>query len=64
MFSVNVSEKKIYSNLSHTKHRIPIMHGQFFRKIAENRDYTQTHCNDRGNLFHFACRRWYLYNNP
>ena len=21
-------------------------------------------CNDRNNPFHFACRKWYLYNNP
>ena len=43
---------KKYSNLSHIniqyylKHRIPIMHRQFFRKISQNRDYVQTHCND------------------
>ena len=61
---------KIYSNLSHiNKHyyiklRIPIMHRQFFRKLAQNRDYIQTHCNDRRNPFRFACRQWYLYNNP
>ena len=29
-----------------------------------NRDYVQTHCNDRRNIFHFACRQWYSYNNP
>ena len=29
-----------------------------------NRDYIQTHCNDRRNTFHFACRQWYSYNNP
>ena len=36
----------------------------FFRRFAKNRDYIQTHCNDRRNPFHFACRQWYLYNNP
>ena len=41
------------------------MHRHFFRKFAQNRDYFQTHCNDdRRNPFHFACRQWYLYNNP
>ena len=27
--------------------------------ILHNRDYFQTHCNDRRNTFHFACRQWY-----
>ena len=27
--------------------------------ISRNRDYIQTHCNDRRNTFHFACRQWY-----
>ena len=27
-------------------------------------DYIQTHCNDRRNPFHFACRQWFSYNNP
>ena len=61
---------KNYSNLSHInihyylKLRIPIMHRDFFRKISQNRDYFQTFCNDRRNLFHFACRQWYSYSNP
>ena len=29
-------------------------------QIFENRDYIQTHCNDRRNTFQFACRQWYL----
>ena len=29
------------------------MHRQFFIKISQNRDYIQTHCNDRRNPFHF-----------
>ena len=33
----------------------------FFKRIAHNRDYIQTHCNDRRNPFHFACRQWYNY---
>ena len=32
--------------------------------ILQNRDYIQTHCIDRRNSFHFACRHWFLYNNP
>ena len=52
---------KTYSNLSHKtihcylKHRIPIKHGHFFRKLCQNSEYNQTHCNDRNNPFHFAC---------
>ena len=40
------------------------MHRHFFRKISQNLDYFQAHCNDRRIPFHFACRKWYLYNNP
>ena len=32
--------------------------------IFHNREYIQTHCNDHRNTFHFACRKWYSYNNP
>ena len=66
----NNFEIKIYSNLSninihyYLKLRIPMMHRQFFRKLSQNRDYIQTHCNDRRNPFPFACRQWYLYKNP
>ena len=35
-----------------------------FRRIAHNRNYIQTYCNDRRNTFDFACRQWFLYNNP
>ena len=62
---------KIYSNLSNIKnidyHLIsgaPPLHRQFFRKLAHNHDYIQTHCNDLNNRFHFACRQWYSCNNP
>ena len=60
---------KIYSNLSninihyHLRLGASLLHRQFFKKLAQNRDYIQTHCNDRGNTFHFACRQWYSYNN-
>ena len=46
------------------KLRIPIKYRQFFRKLSQNRDYIQTFCNDTRNPVHFACRQWYLYNNP
>ena len=61
--------KKKFSNLSHInihqhlKLRIPIMHRHFFRKLAQSPQQTQTFCNDRRNSFHFACRKWYSYNN-
>ena len=61
---------KIYSNLSniniqcHLRLGASPLHRQFFIKISQNRDYIQTHCNDRRNPFHFACRHWYSYNNP
>ena len=32
--------------------------------VIKNRDYIQTHCNDRRNPYHFACRQWFSYNNP
>ena len=61
---------KIYSDLQniiilyYLKFPFPMCQRQFFRRIAQNPDYIQTHCNDRGNSFHFACRQWYSYNNP
>ena len=67
---INKLTIKIYSNLSHiNKHyhlRLgsPPLHRQFFIKLSQNRDYIQTHCSDRRNPFHFACRQWYSYNNP
>ena len=52
-----------YINISYyRKHRIPIMHRQNFEKISLNPDYVQTDCKDRNNPFHFACRRWFLFN--
>ena len=67
---INKLTIEIYYNPSHIsihyylKHRIPIMHRHLFRKLSQNPDYIQTHCNDRRNPFLFACRKWYLYNNP
>ena len=53
---------KIFSNLSHInihyylKLRIPIMHRIFLLKVSQNKEYVPTHCKDRKNPFHFACR--------
>ena len=61
---------KILSNLSHINIHYhlrlgaPPLHRQFFIKISQNHDYIQSHCNDRRNTFHFACRQWFSYNNP
>ena len=61
---INKLTIKIFShqrniNISYyLKHRIPIMHRQFFKILCRNRDYVQTHCNDRKNAFHFACQKW------
>ena len=61
---INKLTIKIYSHqqyiniIYYLKHRIPIMHRQFFKILSQNRDYVQTHCNDRNNPFHFACQTW------
>ena len=70
MYSSTFLKTKILSNVSQIKIHyylklpVPIMHRHFFRKPPQNRAYVQTHCSDRRNPFHFACRRWYSYNNP
>ena len=67
---INKLTIKILSNLSHINIHYHLrlgaspLHRQFFIKLSKNRDYIQTHCNDRRNPFHFACRQWYSYNNP
>ena len=67
---INKLTIKIYSNLSyinihyHLRLGAPPMHRQFFIKISKNREYIQTHCNDRRNPFHFSLRQWFSYNNP
>ena len=40
------------------------MHRHFIEKISQIPEHVQTHCNDRNNSYRFACRKWYLYNNP
>ena len=67
---INKLTIKILSNLSyinihyHLRLGASPLHRQFFKILSRNRDYIQTHCNDRRNTFHFACRQWYSYNNP
>ena len=58
-----VNHSKI-KNYYYLKFRIPICHRLFFRRIAQNREYIQTHCNDIRNPFHFTCHQWYSRNNP
>ena len=68
IIQIDKLSKKIYSNLSNItiyqnlKLRIPRCHRQFFRKLAQNRDFIQIFCNNRRNPFHFACYQWYNYN--
>ena len=67
---INNFKIKIYSNLPniniqyHLRLGSPPLYRQFFKKLSQNRENIQTHCNDRRNSFHFACRQWYLCNNP
>ena len=61
---INKLTIKILGNLSHINIHYhlrlgsPPLHRQFFIKIFHNREYIQTHCNDRRNPLHFACRQW------
>ena len=41
-----------------------IMHRPFIRKLSQNPEYIHFHSNYLHNPFHFACRKWYLFNNP
>ena len=68
---INTFKLKIYSNISNINldYRLRLsktspLYYQFFRKLACNHDYIQTHCGDINNSFHIACRLWYSYNNP
>ena len=67
---INKLKIKILSNLSninihyHLRLGLRPLYRQFSIKISHNRDYIQTYCNDRRNIFHFACSQWYSYNNP
>ena len=68
---INNFKIKFYSNISYMNidyrlklSQTPPLCYNFFRKIAYNRAYIQTHCKDLNNPFHFACFQWYKYNNP
>ena len=67
---VKLKDSEVFSCLSYInihyclKHRIPLMHRQFFRQFSQDQDYVDRYCNDRKKPFHFACRKWYLYDNP
>ena len=57
--TIKIYSHQRYINIScYLKHRIPLMQRQFFKKLSRNRDYVQTHCNDRNYPFHFACQTW------
>ena len=57
--TIKIYSHQRYINISYyLKHRIPIMHRQFFKILSRNRDYVQTYCNDRNIPFHFACQTW------
>ena len=48
-----------YKNISYyLKHRIPMGHRLFFRRISQNKEYVKKICNHLKNLFHFACQKW------
>ena len=36
----------------------------FFKLMLQNKECIQAHCSNRRNPLHFACRKWYLCNNP
>ena len=48
----------------YSRHRIPIMHRQFFGKLSQNRDYKEKICTNLSNPLQYACLKWYNYNNP
>ena len=57
--TIKIYSHQRYINISYyLKHRIPIIHRQFFKILSQNRDFEQTHCDDRNNPFHFACQTW------
>ena len=61
---INKLSSKFYSHLRYInisyylKSQMPMCHRQFFGVISQNRDYVENFCNDRRNLFHFACQKW------
>ena len=67
---INNFKIKNYSNISYMNinyrlklSKTPQIYYDFFKNIAHNYDYIQTHCNNLDNRFHSACRQWYRNNN-
>ena len=57
--TIKIYSHQRYINISYyLKHRIPILHRQFFKILSRNRDYVQTQCNDRSDPSHSACQTW------
>ena len=69
LYELNKKSKMLGKNgfifiVIYLKLQIPMMHRHFVRKISQNPEYVQTHCNNINNSFLSACRKWYLFNNP
>ena len=63
-FKIKILSKFAHINIHyHLKLSASPVHKQFFKILSRNRDYIQTHCNDRRMSFQFACYQWYLHNN-
>ena len=60
------STLKNYSSLSNINicylYMLSLCHRNFFRIMSQNQEYVEIHCNFRNIPFHFAIRKWYLYN--
>ena len=57
--TIKICSHQRYINITYyLKHRVPILHRQFFKTLSRNCYYVQTYCKDRNNLFHFACQTW------
>ena len=68
---INKLTIKCFSNLSNINidYRLRLsktspLYYHFFRKLACNHNYIQTHCNDLRNSILIACRQWYSITNP
>ena len=67
---MNKLTMKFYSRQSdktiryYLKPRILLIHRQFHRKIAQNKEYIESFRNESSNPFQYACREWFYYNIP
>ena len=58
--TIKIYSHQRYINICYyLKHRIPIMHRQFFKIISQNKGNVDYFCNIRNNPFHFACQKWF-----